>query len=43
MARKSKLTKPRQWWKHMKAWKRVFWKEERKAYKQEVRREQADR
>jgi hypothetical protein len=38
MASKSKVTAPPQWWKHLREWKRVFWKKERKAYKQLVKR-----
>jgi len=26
MANKSKLTKPSQWWKHLRDWKRVFYR-----------------
>ena len=26
-------TKPPQWWKHLRKWKRVFWKAERRAQK----------
>lgn len=29
----SHLTPPPQWWKHLRDWKRVFWKRERKAAK----------
>jgi len=36
MARKSKLTKPPQWRKHLrKYWKRKFWKQERRNVKKE--------
>jgi hypothetical protein len=29
--KKGYLTKPPQWWKHLRDWKRVFWKSERQA------------
>lgn len=31
------LTKSPQWWKHLKDWKRVFWKAERKAQQRDVK------
>jgi hypothetical protein len=31
------LTRPPQWWKHLKDWKRVFWKSERSAQKKDVK------
>ena len=33
------LTKSPQWWKHLKDWKRVFWKTERSAQKKEIKKE----
>lgn len=33
------LSKPPQWWKHLRDWKRVFWKSERSAQKREIRNE----
>jgi len=30
------LTKSPQWWKHLKDWKRVFWKSERQAQKRNI-------
>ena len=37
MSKKSKLTRPPQWWKHLrKYWKRKFWKEERQNTKKEI-------
>jgi len=30
-----------QWWKHLKEWKRVFWKKQRMAFKEEIKNEQA--
>jgi hypothetical protein len=29
--KKGVLTQPPQWWKHLRDWKRIFWKKERKA------------
>jgi hypothetical protein len=29
--KKGILTRSPQWWRHLRAWKRVFWKKERKA------------
>jgi len=37
MASKSNLTKPPQWWKHLREWKRVFWKKERQNAKSEIK------
>ena len=31
--KKGNVTAPPQWWKHLRDWKRVFWKRERKAQK----------
>jgi len=41
MATKKKgiLTSSPQWRKHLKEWKRVFWKKERKAAVREIRKE----
>lgn len=30
------LTDAPQWWKHLKDWKRVFWKSERQAQKKQI-------
>ena len=30
------LTRSPQWWKHLKDWKRVFWKSERQAQKKAI-------
>jgi signal-transduction protein with cAMP-binding, CBS, and nucleotidyltransferase domain len=38
--KQGQLTKSPQWWKHLKDWKRVFWKSERKAQKDQIRKEQ---
>lgn len=38
MTSKSKLVKPPQWWKHLKWYKRVFWKRERTAYAKQIKR-----
>jgi hypothetical protein len=37
--KKGILTSPPQWWKHLKTWKRVFWKKERKAAQRAARKE----
>jgi hypothetical protein len=37
--KKGTLTKPQQWWKHLKEYKRIFWKAERKAHKLNARKE----
>ena len=39
MAKKSKLTPPPQWWRHLREWKRVFWSKERENVKREIRKE----
>ena len=31
------LTRSPQWWKHLKDWKRVFWKSERQAQKKDIK------
>ena len=36
------LTKSPQWWKHLRDFKRVFWKTERKAHNKEIRNETKD-
>jgi hypothetical protein len=28
-----------EWWRHLRAWKRVFWKKQRQAFKRAARRE----
>ena len=35
--KKGNLTKPPQWWKHLKEFKRFFWKAERKAQKRDIK------
>lgn len=37
--KQGQLTRPPQWWKHLKDFKRIFWKKERGAEKREIRRE----
>ena len=32
------LTAPPQWWKHLKDWKRVFWKSERQAQNHNIKK-----
>ena len=34
--KKGTLTRPPQWWKHLKEYKKFFWKSERQAYKKEI-------
>lgn len=33
------LTRPPQWWKHLKEWKRIFWQAERKEQKRAIKDE----
>lgn len=40
--RKGQLTPSPQWWKHLKDWKRVFWKSERQAHKKEIKKNERD-
>ena len=40
--KKGTLTPAPQWWKHLRKWKRVFWKRERKAWIAMGRREYKD-
>jgi hypothetical protein len=35
--KKGNITRPPQWWKHLRVWKRVFWKKERKAWSEKIR------
>jgi hypothetical protein len=37
--KKGNLTPPPQWWKHLRDWKRFFWKRERVAQKKEINKE----
>ena len=32
------LTKSPQWWKHLKDWKRIFWKSERQAQNRNIKK-----
>lgn len=41
--RKGILTPSPQWWKHLKDWKRVFWKKHRKAERREAAAQMKDR
>ena len=34
--RKGQLTAAQQWWKHLKEYKRIFWKAERKAQQRDI-------
>ncbi len=40
--RKGQLTPSPQWWKHLKDWKRVFWKSERQAQKKDIKERKDD-
>jgi len=40
--KKGTLTSPPQWWKHLRDWKRVFWKSERQAQKKDIKNEQTN-
>lgn len=35
--KKGTLTPPPQWWKHLRKWKRKFWKAERKAHAKDTK------
>jgi len=35
--KKGNITPPPQWWKHLRDWKRVFWKRERHAERKDIR------
>lgn len=35
--KKGTLTHAPQWWKHLRKWKRFFWKHERQAYKRFIK------
>ena len=35
--KKGQLTRPPQWWKHLRDWKKIFWRKERKAVQKEVK------
>lgn len=39
MAKAGLFKRSPQWWKHLRDWKRVFWRSERKAAKRAARRE----
>jgi len=39
--KKGNLTSAPQWWKHLKEYKRVFWKGERKAQRETIKHEAA--
>lgn len=40
--KKGTITPSPQWWKHLRDWKRVFWKRERKAHKRDFATQSAD-
>lgn len=37
--KKGNLTSPRQFWKHLKEWKHIFWKSERQAQKKFINKQ----
>ncbi len=37
--KKGNLAKPPQWWKHLRDWKRLFWKRERQAQNNAAKQE----
>jgi hypothetical protein len=41
--KKGILTRAPQWWKHLRDWKRTFWKRHRKAERAEAKRETTER
>ena len=41
--KKGQLVRAPQWWKHLRDWKRVFWKRERRASKRETWNEIAEK
>jgi hypothetical protein len=41
--RKGILTPSPQWWKHLRDWKRVFWKKHRREERREIKREEIKR
>ena len=40
--KKGNLTASPQWWKHLRDWKRVFWKRERKAQEAQIKHDNRD-
>lgn len=36
------IKRPPQWWKHLRSWKRVFWKAERKAVRLDIAQRRKD-
>lgn len=40
--KKGNLTGPPQWWKHLRDWKRGFWKSERQAHKKDIKDREKD-
>jgi len=38
--KKGNLTSAPQWWRHLRGWKRVFWKSERKAQQRDIKKNQ---
>jgi hypothetical protein len=35
--KKGTTVPPPQWWKHLRSWKRIFWKKQRKAHNKELK------
>lgn len=40
--KQGQLTRPPQWWVHLREWKKVFWKAERQAHKKEITKQEKD-
>jgi hypothetical protein len=36
--KKGQTVRPPQWWKHLRDWKRIFWKKQRRAFRHELKR-----
>ncbi len=41
--KKGLFTPSPQWWKHLRDWKRIYWKKERKQIKKQLRNEEVSR
>jgi hypothetical protein len=41
--KKGNVAAPPQWWKHLREWKRVFWKKERRKQTAVIKRESSSR
>ena len=40
--KKGNLTPAPQWWKHLRDWKRIFWKAERQAQNRDIKQREKD-